>query len=186
LAGWVHRRRDHGSLIFIDLRDREGLTQVVFNPETSQETHTRANDLRNEFVIQISGEVAKRPKGTENTKLPTGEIEVLANKITILNSCRTPPFYINEEVDVDEALLLRYRYLHLRRLGMRDNMILRHRVIKFMRDFLDARGFVEIETPILIKSTPEASTLVSSTHFHNHLNNLSSCLWSPDLRNITR
>ena len=157
LAGWVHRRRDHGSLIFIDLRDREGLTQVVFNPETSQETHTRANDLRNEFVIQISGEVTKRPKGTENKKLLTGEIEVLANKITILNSSRTPPFYINEEVDVDEALLLRYRYLHLRRLGMRDNMILRHRVIKFMRDFLDARGFVEIETPILIKSTPEGA-----------------------------
>lgn len=157
LAGWVHRRRDHGGLIFIDLRDRYGLTQVVFNPEVSYETHSGATGLRNEFVIQISGEVVKRPDGTVNTKLPTGDIEVLADLLIILNTSKTPPFYINEEIDVDENLLLRYRYLHLRRPGMRDNMMLRHLVIKFMRDFLDKQGFVEIETPILIKSTPEGA-----------------------------
>ncbi len=157
LAGWVHRRRDHGGLIFIDLRDKEGITQVVFNPEISEDAHGVATELRNEYVLQVVGEVSKRPSGTENSKLPTGEIEVLAKSIQIYNSSKTPPFYINEEVDVDEALLLKYRYLHLRRSGMRDNMILRHKVIKFMRDFLDAKGFVEVETPILIKSTPEGA-----------------------------
>ena len=157
LAGWVHRRRDHGGLIFIDLRDREGITQVVFNPEISNNTHVIATDLRNEFVIQIVGKVEKRPSGTENSKLPTGEIEILADEIKIYNASKTPPFYINEEVDVDESLLLRYRYLQLRRATLRDNMLLRHKVIKFMRDFLDDRGFVEIETPIMIKSTPEGA-----------------------------
>jgi aspartyl-tRNA synthetase len=153
----VHRRRDHGGLIFIDLRDREGITQVVFNPELAPDMHAIANGLRNEYVIQVEGKVAGRPQGTENAKLPTGEIEVLADRLKILNSSKTPPFYINEEVDVDESLLLRYRYLHLRRAGMRDNLLLRHRVIKYMRDFLDARGFVEVETPIMIKSTPEGA-----------------------------
>ncbi len=157
LAGWVHRRRDHGGLIFIDLRDREGLTQVVFNPEISPDTHGIATGLRSEYVIQVTGEVSKRPEGTENRKLPTGEIEVVAGGIKIFNASKTPPFYINEEVDVDESLLLKYRYLHLRRAGMRDNIMLRHRVIKYMRDFLDARGFIEVETPILIKSTPEGA-----------------------------
>jgi aspartyl-tRNA synthetase len=157
LAGWVHRRRDHGGLIFIDLRDREGLTQVVFNPEKSGAAHVKATELRNEYVLQVTGEVAKRPEGTENRKLPSGEIEVIADNMTILNISKTPPFYINEEVDVDESLLLRYRYLHLRRAGMRDNMLLRHKVIKFMRDFLDVRGFVEVETPIMVKSTPEGA-----------------------------
>ena len=157
LAGWVHRRRDLGGLIFIDLRDREGITQVVFNPEVSGKTHYTATDLRNEFVIQIVGKVEKRPSGTGNTKLPTGEIEVIATEIKIYNASRTPPFYINEEADVDESLLLRYRYLQLRRATLRDNMLLRHKVIKFMRDFLDGRGFIEIETPIMIKSTPEGA-----------------------------
>jgi len=157
LAGWVHRRRDHGGLIFIDLRDREGITQVVFNPEFVPDMHAVANGLRNEFVIQVVGTVSGRPQGTENLKLPTGEIEILAARLKVLNTSKTPPFYINEEVDVDEALLLRYRYLHLRRAGMRDNLLLRHRVIKYMRDFLDARGFVEVETPIMIKSTPEGA-----------------------------
>jgi len=167
LAGWVHRRRDHGGLIFIDLRDREGITQVVFNPEVSPETHADATELRTEYVIQVSGEVSRRPSGTENSKLPTGDIEVLAGTIKIYNSSKTPPFYINEEVEVDESLLLRYRYLQLRRSGMRDNMILRHKVIKFMRDFLDARGFVEVETPILIKSTPEgARDYLVPSHLH--------------------
>jgi aspartyl-tRNA synthetase len=157
LAGWVHRRRDHGGLIFIDLRDREGLTQVVFNPEVSSDTHNTATGLRSEYVIQVTGEVSKRPQGTENAKLPTGEIEVIASGIKVLNTSKTPPFYINEEVDVDEALLLKYRYLHLRRASMRDNLMLRHKVIKYMRDFLDSRGFIEVETPILIKSTPEGA-----------------------------
>ncbi len=157
LAGWVHRRRDHGGLIFIDLRDRDGITQVVFNPEFAPDIHAMANGLRNEYVIQVTGKVEPRLKGAENLKLPTGSIEVIAGGLKILNTSKTPPFYINEEVDVDESLLLRYRYLHLRRAGMRDNLLLRHRVIKYMRDFLDARGFVEVETPIMIKSTPEGA-----------------------------
>lgn len=157
LAGWVHRRRDHGGLIFIDLRDRDGITQAVFNPELAPHIHAMANGLRNEYVIQVTGKVEPRLKGAENLKLPTGAIEVIASGLKILNTSKTPPFYINEEVDVDEALLLRYRYLHLRRAGMRDNLLLRHRVIKYMRDFLDARDFVEVETPIMIKSTPEGA-----------------------------
>jgi aspartyl-tRNA synthetase len=157
LAGWVHRRRDHGGLVFIDLRDREGITQVVFNPEINKSTHGIANELRNEYVLQVTGKVTKRPSGTENTKLATGDIEVTVSEALILNISKTPPFYINEEVEVDENVLLKYRYLHLRRTRMRDNIILRHKVIKFMRDFLDARGFIEIETPILIKSTPEGA-----------------------------
>ena len=157
LAGWVHRRRDHGGLIFIDLRDMEGLTQVVFNPEISATVHEQANVLRNEYVVQITGNVGRRPDGTENPRLPTGEIEVYATAINILNTAKTPPFYINEEIDVDESLILHYRYLYLRRASMLDNMKLRHRVINFMRDFLDARGFIEIETPLLVKSTPEGA-----------------------------
>ncbi len=157
LAGWVHRRRDHGGLIFIDLRDKEGIAQVVFNPETSKKAHKTANELRNEYVAKITGKVAQRPSGTENLKLPTGKIEVIASDIQILNIAKTPPFYINEDVEVDENLYLKYRYLYLRRPRVKDNIILRHKVGKFMRDFLDARGFVEIETPILFKSTPEGA-----------------------------
>lgn len=157
IAGWVHRRRDLGGLIFIDLRDREGIVQVVFNPEKSGTMHEIATGLRNEYVIQVSGKVERRPQGTENSKLPTGYIEIIADGLTIYNASKTPPFYINEEVDVDESLLLKYRYLHLRRASMRDNLVLRHRVIKFMRDFLDAKGFIEVETPIMIKSTPEGA-----------------------------
>jgi len=157
LAGWVHRRRDHGGLVFIDLRDRAGLVQVVFNPGVSEEGYRVAEKLRHEYVVNVTGEVAKRPPGTENPKLATGEIEVIAQQAQILNSSKTPPFYINEEVEVDENLRLRYRYLDLRRERMKENIILRHRVIKFMRDFLDERGFIEIETPILIKSTPEGA-----------------------------
>jgi aspartyl-tRNA synthetase len=157
LAGWVHRRRDHGGLIFIDLRDREGIAQIVFNPEISKGVHKVANELRNEYVAKITGKVAQRPPGTENTKLPTGKIEVIASDIQILNTAKTPPFYINEDVEVDENLCLKYRYLYLRRPRVKDNIILRHRVEKFMRDFLDGKGFVEIETPILFKSTPEGA-----------------------------
>jgi aspartyl-tRNA synthetase len=157
LAGWVHRRRDHGGLIFIDLRDREGITQVVFNPEDSAEAHAVAAQVRTEYVLQLRGTVRRRPKGLENPNMATGEIEVLATQAQILNPSETPPFYINKEEEVDEALRLKYRYLDLRRQRMQKNLILRHRVVKFIRDFLDERGFVEIETPILIKSTPEGA-----------------------------
>jgi aspartyl-tRNA synthetase len=157
LAGWVNRRRDHGGLIFIDLRDREGVVQTVFNPEISAEGLKTAEEMRSEYVVQVRGEVALRPAGTENPKLPTGDIEVIVGEAEVLNTSRIPPFYINEEVEVDESLRLKYRYLDLRRPRMKENMLRRHRVVKFMRDFLDARGFVEVETPILLKSTPEGA-----------------------------
>ena len=157
LSGWVHRRRDHGNLIFIDLRDREGLVQVVFNPETAANAHKIAEDLRNEWVVQVIGEVTKRPAGTENPDMPTGIVEVYAEQLKVLNQSLTPPFYVNEEVPVDENLRLRYRYVDLRREGMKEALVVRHRVVKYIRDFLDDAGFLEIETPILIKSTPEGA-----------------------------
>ncbi len=157
LAGWVNRRRDHGGLIFIDLRDREGVVQTVFNPEISPSSLKTAEDMRNEYVVRVTGKVAARPAGTENTKIPTGEIEVIVKDTEILNASHTPPFYINEEVDVDENLRLKYRYLDLRRPRMKENMLLRHRVVRFIRDFLDARGFIEVDTPIFVKSTPEGA-----------------------------
>jgi len=157
LAGWVDRRRDHGGLIFIDLRDREGIVQVAFNPEISKSCHEIASQMRNEYVVEIKGKVALRPPGTENPKLPTGDIEVVAHNTAILNPSKTPPFYINEDTEVDENLRLKYRYLDLRRARMQKTLILRHRIVKFIRDFLDARGFIEVETPILIKSTPEGA-----------------------------
>lgn len=157
LGGWVDRRRDHGGLIFIDLRDREGVVQVVFNPESSKECHDVASQLRNEYVVQVVGEVSLRPPGTENTKLPTGEIEILADSVKILNTSKTPPFYINEDIEIDESLRLKYRYLDIRRERMKNNVILRHRMTKMMRDFMDNRGFLEVETPILIKRTPEGA-----------------------------
>ncbi|MEE8194663.1 MAG: aspartate--tRNA ligase [Dehalococcoidales bacterium] len=157
LAGWVDRRRDHGGLIFIDLRDREGIVQVVFNPEKSKSCHKIASQMRNEYVVQVGGEVAPRPPGTENLRLPSGGVEVIVDSVSILNASKTPPFSINEDIEVEENLRLKYRYLDLRRPRMRENLLLRHRVVKFMRDFLDARGFLEVETPILIKSTPEGA-----------------------------
>ena len=157
LSGWVHRRRDHGNLIFIDLRDREGLVQVVFNPETAANAHKIAEDLRNEWVVQVKGEVTKRPTGTENMDMPTGIVEVYAEHLKVLNHSLTPPFYVNDEVSVDENLRLRYRYLDLRREGMKEALVVRHKVVKYIRDFLDDAGFLEIETPILIKSTPEGA-----------------------------
>ena len=157
LAGWVDRRRDHGRLIFIDLRDREGIVQVAFNPEVSDQCHKTANELRNEYVVRVSGEVTFRPPGTENPKLATGDIEIIAQDVEILNPSETPPFYINEDIEVEEGLRLKYRYLDLRRARMQANLLLRHRVVKFIRNFLEAKGFIEIETPILIKSTPEGA-----------------------------
>lgn len=157
LAGWVDRRRDHGDLIFIDIRDRSGIAQVVFNPQISKKSHAVAEQVRSEFVLRIVGEVSLRPEGTVNPKLPSGEIEVVVSEAEILNVSKTPPFYINEETEVDEAVRLKYRYLDLRRTRMLNNLILRDRVIKFFRDFLHEKGFLEIETPILIKSTPEGA-----------------------------
>ncbi|MFB0546116.1 MAG: aspartate--tRNA ligase, partial [Anaerolineae bacterium] len=157
LAGWVHRQRDHGGLIFVDLRDREGITQVVFNPETSAEAHAVGAQARVEYVLKVTGTVQARPEGLVNPQMATGQIEVKARTAEILSEARTPVFYINKEDEVDEALRLRYRYLDLRRERMQRNIILRHRVVKFIRDFLDQHGFIEIETPILIKSTPEGA-----------------------------
>jgi len=157
LAGWVDRRRDHGGLIFIDLRDKSGIIQAVFNPETSKAAHKKASGVRSEYVIRISGKVAPRQKGTENPKLATGGIEVIAQSIEILNPSKVPPFYINEDTEVDENLRLKYRYLDLRRARMKKNLELRYRAVKFIRDFLDGKGFLEIETPILTKSTPEGA-----------------------------
>ena len=158
LAGWVHRRRDHGGLIFIDLRDRDGIVQVVFDPSKSSTAHEAADEVRNEYVIQIVGDLRKRPAGTQNLNIPTGQVEVVGESCTVLNAAKNPPFYINnEDVEVEESLRLKYRYLDLRRQRMRDNVLLRHRVISCLREFLNARGFVEIETPILIKSTPEGA-----------------------------
>jgi len=157
LAGWVHRRRDHGGLTFVDLRDRWGVVQVVFNPDASPEAHQVAADLRPEYVMQITGTVRLRPETMINRNLSTGGVEVLAEDARVLNTSRTPVFYINKEENVDESLRLRYRYLDLRRERMQRNIIFRHRVVKFIRDFLSEREFVEIETPILIKSTPEGA-----------------------------
>lgn len=157
LAGWIHRRRDHGGLVFIDLRDSSGTVQVVFDPERSNCPGDIVHSLRSEYVLRISGEVVTRPTGTENARIPTGAVEVVVLEAEVLNDSPTPPFYINEDVEVDENLLLRYRYLYLRRQRMQANLILRHRTVKFIRDFLDSQRFLEIETPILIKSTPEGA-----------------------------
>lgn len=157
LAGWVHRRRDHGGLIFIDLRDRWGLTQVVFDPGNGPEVHGIGRELRVEFVIRVTGTVRRRPAGQENPGLSTGEIEVEAQSIEILNRAKTPPFYINEEVAVDETLRLKYRYLDLRRQRMQRNLVLRHEVNRLTRNFLSDEGFIEVETPALFKTTPEGA-----------------------------
>jgi aspartyl-tRNA synthetase len=157
LQGWVHRRRDHGGVIFLDLRDRYGLVQVVLNPQLGSAALEAGRDVRAEFVLEVEGTVTRRPEGTENPHLPTGQVEVQAARVAVLNPALTPPFGIAEEGPVDEALRLRYRYLDLRRPEMVRNLELRHRVVKFIRDFLDERGFLEVETPILIKSTPEGA-----------------------------
>ena len=157
LAGWVHRRRDHGGVTFIDLRDRFGLVQVVANPEISPKAHEKIVDVRTEWVIQIKGIVNLRPSGMENPSMATGDIEVEVQTVEVLNPAKTPPFSINKEEEVEELARLRYRYLDLRRERMSRNLVLRHNVVKFMRDFLDERGFIEVETPILFKATPEGA-----------------------------
>jgi aspartyl-tRNA synthetase len=157
LAGWVNRRRDLGGLVFVDLRDHDGITQVVANPEISPEAFETASKVRAEYVIQVLGTVQPRPAGMENPEMPTGAIEVAASQLTILNPAKNPPFLIYREEEETEGLRLKYRYLDLRRARMQRNMLIRHRAVKFIRDFLDARGFIEIETPILFKSTPEGA-----------------------------
>ena len=158
LSGWVHRRRDHGQLIFLDLRDRHGITQVVVDATESPEAHAVASRIRSEFVVSASGEVARRLPGTENPKLPTGEIELRASAIEILSEARTPPFYINEpDAPVDESVRLEYRYLDIRREPMQRRLLLRSRMVQAIREVHHAHGFVEVETPTLIKSTPEGA-----------------------------
>jgi aspartyl-tRNA synthetase len=157
LCGWLASRRDHGKLIFIDLRDRWGLTQVVFSPKESGEAYQKAQALRNEFVIKVAGKVEHRPEGTVNPKLPTGEIEILARDLEILNPSLTPPFEIQDDLGVTEEMRLKYRYLDLRRKKIFNNFILRHNLYKIIRNLLDKEGFIECETPILTKSTPEGA-----------------------------
>lgn len=157
LMGWVSKRRDHGGLIFVDLRDRSGKVQVVFSPDINEEAFRQADAVRGEYVVAVTGRVCRRPEGTENPSLPTGDIEVEATAMAVLNEAKTPPFYIAENIDVDENVRLRYRYLDLRRPDMQAALMLRHRVTKTIRDFLDAKGFLEIETPMLTKSTPEGA-----------------------------
>jgi len=158
LAGWVHRRRDHGQLIFLDLRDRHGITQVVIDRTAVPEVHARASRVRSEFVVTVAGEVAARLPGTENSKLPTGEIELRASAIEILSESKTPPFYLNDpDATVDENVRLRYRYLDLRREPLQRRLLLRSRMVQAIREVHHAAGFVEIETPTLIKSTPEGA-----------------------------
>ncbi|MGD0808053.1 MAG: aspartate--tRNA ligase, partial [Anaerolineales bacterium] len=157
LAGWVDRWRDHGGVIFLDVRDRWGVVQVTANPALSAQAHKAASEARNEFVIQIRGFVRRRPAGMENPNLETGEVEVEAREVVILNPSLTPPFNINEDAPVDENVRLKYRYLDLRRQRLQRNLVLRYKVTKFMRDYLDARGFIEVETPILFKTTPEGA-----------------------------
>jgi len=157
VAGWVHRRRDHGGLIFIDLRDRTGLLQLVFRPEEAPQAHAAAGRLRAEDVISATGELLRREAGTVNPNLPTGEIELAVSEFELLADADTPPFQIDEDEPVGEELRLRYRYLDLRKERMRDTMVLRHDVVKTIRDHLSDEGFLEIETPILTRSTPEGA-----------------------------
>ena len=156
LYGWVHRRRDHGGVIFLDMRDYEGIVQVVFDPDT-QEYFQLADQVRNEFVLHITGKVRARGEGMINPKMPTGQIEVLGKTLTILNRAETPPFQLDEYSDAGEDVRLRYRYLDLRRPEMQEKLRMRSAATHFVRDFLESRGFVDIETPILTKATPEGA-----------------------------
>jgi len=157
LMGWVQRRRDHGGVIFVDLRDREGITQVVFNPDLNKEVHEKAHAIRSEFVIGITGKVEKRPEGMTNPNLKTGEIEVFATELKILNPANTPPFLIEDTVDVSENVRLKFRHIDLRRPNIQKNLILRHRAAASVRQYLNSTGFIDIETPVLTKSTPEGA-----------------------------
>ena len=157
VAGWANKWRDHGGVVFIDLRDRSGIVQIVFNPETEAELHQRAQKIRSEYVLQIKGDVRKRPAGTENQSIPTGQIEIIAKELTVLNECKQLPFMVEDDTDASESLRFKHRYIDLRRPSIQKNIILRHKVTKIIRDYLDAKGFLDIETPILTKSTPEGA-----------------------------
>ena len=157
LMGWVHRRRDHGGVIFVDLRDREGITQVVFNPTTDKKIHAKAHAIRSEYVLAVRGKVDHRPADMINSKLKTGEVEVTATELKILNPAKTPPFLIEDEIDASETVRLKYRHLDLRRSEMQKNLILRHRVSADIRGYLNQQGFLDLETPFLTRSTPEGA-----------------------------
>ena len=157
LCGWVAHRRDHGGVTFIDLRDREGVVQVVFHPDEAPEAHAAAQDLRGEWVIRVTGVVRRRPEGMANPGLATGEVEIAAASLEVLNRAETPPFVIEDRIEADELLRLEYRYLDLRRPEMTRILRLRHDLNRLIRDHMDARGFVEVETPMLTTSTPEGS-----------------------------
>jgi aspartyl-tRNA synthetase len=157
LAGWVHTRRDQGGLVFIDLRDASGIVQVKFDRSTDPDAHAVASEARVEYVLQVTGTVTRREPRWVNPRLPTGEIEVAAASAQVLNPSKTPPFYINENSDASELLRLKYRYLDLRRPQMHDNLVMRHKVVKYIRDYMSDRKFIEVETPILLKSTPEGA-----------------------------
>lgn len=157
IAGWIAKRRDHGGLIFADVRDRSGVLQVVFSPAEIGGDFAVAESLRSEYVVKIKGVLRARSENTINANIATGEVELIAKELQVLNAAKTPPFYIQDNIDVDETVRLRYRYLDLRRPEMQKNLILRHKVTKYMRDFLDSAGFLEIETPMLTKSTPEGA-----------------------------
>ena len=157
LSGWVHRRRDHGGVIFVDLRDRYGLTQIVSDPVDYSQAHNLMDNARSEYILKITGKVRNRPDGQTNPKLNTGAIEVLVTKAEILNTSKVPPFEIDQDKEVGEELRLKYRYLDLRRQRLKNNIILRHKVVKYIRDYMSDNDFLEIETPILIKGTPEGS-----------------------------
>jgi aspartyl-tRNA synthetase len=157
LNGWVDTRRDLGGIIFIEMRDRYGITQVVFEPTFNEPAHHQAKDLRHEFVVAVEGIVRKRPDGTENPELPTGLVDVMVNKLIILNEAKTPPFQIKDETDVNEDIRLKYRYLDLRRPRMQRNLIMRHKMYLLTREYFDRNNFVEVETPVLMKSTPEGA-----------------------------
>jgi aspartyl-tRNA synthetase len=157
LMGWVHRRRDHGGVIFVDLRDREGITQVVFNPLVDKKIHAKAHAIRNEYVLAVRGKVENRPADMINPKLKTGEIEVTATELKILNPAKTPPFLIEDDIDASETIRLKYRHLDLRRSEMQKNLILRHNVTAAVRNYLNRQGFLDLETPVLTRSTPEGA-----------------------------
>ena len=157
LCGWMHSRRDHGGIIFVDLRDRYGLTQVVFDPKDSKDAHKKAEHLSREDVLQVKGKVRARGEGLENPKLKTGEIEILAEQLEILNKAATPPLEVDDRIEINEDQRLKYRYLDLRKPRMQNNLFLRHKLIKIVRDFYDKENFLEVETPMLAKSTPEGA-----------------------------
>src|SRR6185503_11192854 len=157
LYGWVAHKRDFGNLIFIDLRDRYGVTQIVFNAKKNKTAHDLATQLKLEFVISVKGKVHPRPKGTENFEIETGNIEVDGHELKIFSESKTLPFQLNEETEVSEALSLKYRYLELRRPRLQKNLWIRHRFLSVVREFLNQRDFIEVETPILYKSTPEGA-----------------------------